>query len=277
MNNKAQMITIFFSLFLILAIVTILGIESANLKTNENLNSLEQAYNLPKLEYYNFLNVLSKTSNINPSNSVSTILNSTLENIYNNFFQNLNVTAQKLNTSNLMLSSEMNLYINGAEDSNNTVIQGTQSNFTAIVQPSTYYVSLYVNGVKEVSLSQGKATYLNTLPTGSYKVTAATNTSGVANITYYESVKGITLYLNGAEDSNNTIYFGTESNFTAVIAKSTDYVSLYVNGVKEVSLSQGKATYLDTLSAGSYKVTAASNTSGVSNVTYYETVKNRPT
>ncbi|MGC8533131.1 MAG: DUF2341 domain-containing protein [Candidatus Parvarchaeum sp.] len=105
MNNKAQMITIFFSLFLILAIITILGIESANLNTNENINSLIQAYNLPKLEYYNFLNVISKISTINPSNATNAIFNSTIEGIYSKLFQNLNITNQGVNTSSVVISN----------------------------------------------------------------------------------------------------------------------------------------------------------------------------
>ncbi|MCW1294536.1 MAG: hypothetical protein QXP07_01685, partial [Candidatus Parvarchaeum sp.] len=105
MNNKAQMITIFFSLFLILAIITILGIESANLNTNENVNSLIQAYNLPKLEYYNFLNVMSKISTINPSNATAAVFNSTIEGIYSKFFQNINITNQGVNTSSLVISN----------------------------------------------------------------------------------------------------------------------------------------------------------------------------
>ena len=57
----------------------------------------------------------------------------------------------------------------------------------------------------------------------------------------------ITLYLNGVSDANTSITYGTQSNFTAVISLSTDYVSLYVNGTKVVSLTQGKAIYLKTL------------------------------
>ena len=105
MNNKAQMITIFFSLFLILAIITILGIESANLNTNENVNSLIQAYNLPKLEYYNFLNVMSQIATINPSNATNAVFNSTIEGIYSKFFQNLNITNQGVNTNNLAINN----------------------------------------------------------------------------------------------------------------------------------------------------------------------------
>ena len=85
-----------------------------------------------------------------------------------------------------------------------------------------------------------------------------------------QSTVAITLYLNGVSNANATITYGTESNFTAERASS--YISLYVNGTKVVSLTQGKATYLKTLAAGLYKITAATNTSGVSNQTYYEKI-----
>ena len=86
------------------------------------------------------------------------------------------------------------------------------------------------------------------------------------------STAAITLYLNGVSNANTTITYGTESNFTAVMSPSTDYISIYVNGTKVVSLTQGKAVYLKTLSAGIYKVTAATNISGVNNQTYYERI-----
>ncbi|MCL4398882.1 MAG: DUF2341 domain-containing protein [Candidatus Parvarchaeota archaeon] len=105
MNKKAQMITIFFSLFLILAIITIISIESANLQTNQNINSLQQAYNLPKQEYYNFLNVMAQISAINPSSATNAVFNSTIENIYDTFFQNLNITNQGVNTSSIIINN----------------------------------------------------------------------------------------------------------------------------------------------------------------------------
>ena len=97
------MITIFFSFFLILAVITIISIESANLSTNQNINSFQQAYNLPKQEYYNFLGVLSNTNGITLSNKTLSILNGTIQNIYNNLFQAINISETGLNTSNVML------------------------------------------------------------------------------------------------------------------------------------------------------------------------------
>lgn len=103
MDNKGQMVTIFFSLFLILAVITILGIESANLNTNENVNSLIQAYNMPKLQYYFFLNTLSNVNSLTISNSTYGIVYSTLQKVYLNELQNINVSAVSLNTSNIVM------------------------------------------------------------------------------------------------------------------------------------------------------------------------------
>jgi hypothetical protein len=103
MNRKAQMVTIFFSLFLILAVITIIGVESANLQTNKNINSLIQEYNIPKLQYYAFLNALSKVNSITISNTTLIVLNETLQNIYKNNFQGINVSETLLNTSDVVM------------------------------------------------------------------------------------------------------------------------------------------------------------------------------
>ncbi|MCL4397255.1 hypothetical protein M1494_02835, partial [Candidatus Parvarchaeota archaeon] len=88
----------------------------------------------------------------------------------------------------------------------------------------------------------------------------------------YSVPVSIFLYLNSIKDSNSTIKYGEESNFTASISNIYDYISLYVNGTKMVSFTKGSITYLKNLSAGLYKVTIYSNSSGVSNVTYYERI-----
>ena len=99
--------------------------------------------------------------------------------------------------------------------------------------------------------------------------------NGVMPSTTFGSVQStaIILYLNGVSNANATITYGTESNFTAVLA--IDYVSIYVNGTKVASLTQGKAVYLKTLAAGLYKITAATNASGVNNQTYYEKINRK--
>ncbi|MCL4375976.1 hypothetical protein M1558_00585, partial [Candidatus Parvarchaeota archaeon] len=378
----------------------------------------------------------------------------------------------KVTTSTFVISSNptISLYLNGTENANTSISYGVESNFTATISTSTDYVSLYINGTEVVSLTVGKATLLKTLAAGLYKVTAATNVSGVSNVTYYEKINPATptllmkgtpneaatsscsdiqpvnytyndtpfridanittlnnqlaanlylndklvgatttgiqrqnasagtygyvfnttgnqnytsaswncgiykgkeifqwltviskaaptlaltstpsanytqngtslvfhfsistvnnqlpadfyingslknssittsgiynagylpntfkgvfntsgnqnytsdsvslamqiapiLYLNGLKDSNATITYGTQSNFTAQI--SNDYVEIYVNGTRVEPLTKGSVSYLNVLAAGLYKVTAATNVSGVSNVTYYERI-----
>ena len=99
------MITIFFSFFLILTVITIIGIESANLRTNQNINSLQQGYNLPRLEYYNFLNAISKINLVNPSNQTNSIFNSSIQNIYNNLLQNFNLSNSIVSANDIILSN----------------------------------------------------------------------------------------------------------------------------------------------------------------------------
>jgi hypothetical protein len=103
MNRKGQMITIFFSFFLILTVITIISIESANLRTNQNINSLQQGYNLPRLEYYNFLNAISKINLVNPSNQTNSIFNSSIQDIYNNLLQNFNLSSSIVVTNSIIL------------------------------------------------------------------------------------------------------------------------------------------------------------------------------
>ena len=68
----------------------------------------------------------------------------------------------------------------------------------------------------DVSLTQGKAVYLKTLAAGLYKITAATNTSGVNNQTYYEKIIKASDYLSLSSSPNiNYTYNGTKANITA--------------------------------------------------------------
>ena len=79
-------------------------------------------------------------------------------------------------------------------------------------------------------------------------------------------------YLNGVINANNSVASNTQSNFTVIAPTNDYYVSIYINGTEVVPLTKGKATYLKTLPAGLYKVTAHSNSSEIFNVTYYERV-----
>ena len=170
-------------------------------------------------------------------------------------------------------TTSMSLYLNGVKNANNSINYGTESNFTAIISPSTDKVSLYVNGNEVVTLTSGKAIYLHTLAGGTYKVTASTDVSGVSNLTYYEKVNqsAPSLYLNGV-NANTSINYGTESNFTAVAYSSSYFVSIYLNGTQIESLTKGSVTYLKILSAGFYNVTVVTNATGEPNVTYYERI-----
>ena len=92
------------------------------------------------------------------------------------------------------------------------------------------------------------------------------------------STPGITLYINGSTAKDVKISNGEVSNFTAIISNPNDYVGLYLssdsglNNTLIAPLTKGKATYTNVLPNNTiYKVTAFSNSSGVSNVTHFET------
>ena len=179
------------------------------------------------------------------------------------------------------------LYLNG-QTTNSSIAYGTKSNYTAQFTSTTsgggapapaITYQLYVNGVKVSSSTTGTSptgiTTLNNITSrtaGTYTVTA-NSTGATTNCaeTLKQQVVQTTLYLNGV-NGNNTIVNGTQSNFTATIIPSSDFVSIYVNGTKETAFTKGKVTYLSTLAEGLYKVIAATNTSGIPNVTYYEKI-----
>ncbi|MCL5016995.1 MAG: hypothetical protein M1441_02525, partial [Candidatus Parvarchaeota archaeon] len=64
MNRKSQVISIFFAVFLIIAVLSIIGLESANLKTNENISQIETAYTLTDNAYQSISNVYSTAYNL---------------------------------------------------------------------------------------------------------------------------------------------------------------------------------------------------------------------
>ena len=162
--------------------------------------------------------------------------------------------------------------------SSNSQIFGVWNDGTTVTwfyEGSSYTDTSATSKTDYVSLIWSYNGQTNNAPTINWVRTRAYPPNGVMPSVTFGSVQqvvAITLYLNGLSNTNTTITYGTESNFTAVTSSSTDYVSLYVNGTKVVSLTQGKATYLKTLAAGLYKVTAVTNTSGVNNQTYYEKI-----
>ena len=160
------------------------------------------------------------------------------------------------------------LYLNGVSNANVTITYGTESNFTAVISPSTDYVSLYVNGTKVASLTQGKAVYLKTLAAGLYKVTAATNASGVSNQTYYEKINKASDYLSLSSSPNiNYTYNGTKANITAKVLSDLNNqlknITFKVNNMTVKTFnSTGTASYSNAV-AGTY--TAVINSSGNQN------------
>ena len=160
------------------------------------------------------------------------------------------------------------LYLNGVSDANTSITYGTESNFTAVIPSSTDYVSLYVNGTKVVSLTQGKAVYLKTLAAGLYKITAATNTSGVNNQTYYEKISKASDYLSLSSSPNvNYTYNGTKANITAKVLSDLNNqlknITFKVNNITVKTFnSTAVASYLNAV-PGTY--TAVINSSGNQN------------
>ena len=160
------------------------------------------------------------------------------------------------------------LYLNGVSNANTTITYGTESNFTAVMTSSTDYVSLYVNGTKVASLTQGKAVYLKTLAAGLYKVTAATNTSGVNNQTYYEKINKASDYLSLSSSPNiNYTYNGTKLNITAKVLSDLNNqlknIIFKVNNMTIKTFNSTAAASYSNAAAGTY--TAVINSSGNQN------------
>lgn len=163
-------------------------------------------------------------------------------------------------------STTITLYLNGVSNANTSITYGTESNFTAVSLNN--YISIYVNGTKVASLTQGKATYLKTLAAGLYKITAATNTSGVNNQTYYEKISKASDYLSLSSSPNiNYTYNGTKANITAKVLSDVNSqlknITFKVNNMTVKTFnSTGTASYSNAV-PGTY--TAVINSSGNQN------------
>ena len=109
---------------------------------------------------------------------------------------------------------------------------------------------------------------LNTLAAGSYKITAATNTSGVNNQTYYEKISKVSNYLSLSSSPNvNFTYNGTRLNITAKVLSDLNSqlknITFKVNNITIRAFnSTGTASYSNA-AAGTY--TAVINSSGNQN------------
>ncbi len=169
--------------------------------------------------------------------------------------------------TSLLLSSQADpvyLYLNGVAG-NKSILYGTQSNFTANITTTTDFVKLFVNGSAVTGWVEGHATYLKTLSAGLYEVTAATNTTGVANATYYEKINKTAPLLTITDTPGNFTYNGTKDNTSAAITTVNDQLAatLYIGGASKGS-STTRVSYLNA-TAGTYS--GVFNTSGGQNYT----------
>jgi hypothetical protein len=138
--------------------------------------------------------------------------------------------------------------------------------------------ALYINGTHKLSTSTSGSLNLTKLQ-GVY--IGVFNTTGNENYTsnyvtlarmIIVPLNHLNLFLNGVEDFNTSITYGTVSNFTATIKNTPDLVELYVNSSRVTSFSSPASTYLATLAAGFYKITEVSNSTSIGNLTYYEKI-----
>ncbi|MCL4373194.1 DUF2341 domain-containing protein, partial [Candidatus Parvarchaeota archaeon] len=138
----------------------------------------------------------------------------------------------------------LSLYLNGVVNANNSIINSSQSNFTAVASSNNYYVSIYVNGTEVAPLTKGKATYLKTLSAGLYKVTAHSNSSGILNVTYYERVLSSTVSFSDFQEYqelniSNTQSSATPSPFQQMVnVSSTDGSWTYINTSQTAAFGQ---------------------------------------
>ena len=96
-------------------------------------------------------------------------------------------------------------------------------------------------------------------------------------VTFASSINTpVTLYLNGAVNHNDSITYGTQSNFTVISSNASKYVRLWkkVNGsiTPLTNFSKSKSTYLANLSTGVETIIAGTNSSGIRNVSYSQTI-----
>lgn len=162
------------------------------------------------------------------------------------------------------------LYLNGVKNANTTITYGTQSNFTC-TDPNKY-CALWVNGSKVSPLTKSLNIFLHTYSAGLYKVTAGSNASGVANLTYYETISKATPTLKILDNVStfkggpgNFTYNGTKDNTSVSITTLNSQLSgtLYINGVNR-TITHSKSYYTNA-TAGTYS--AVFNTSGNKNYT----------
>ena len=145
------------------------------------------------------------------------------------------------------------LYLNGVSG-NNTISYGTQSNFTC-TSPIDYYCRIYVNGTAVNSYVKSQNIYLKSYySSGLYKVTSQTNTSGIANVTYYETISKANATISLSASLANFTYNGTKENlsysikalnnlnWSITVNSSATHTLYYKSGYTNVSNYYANAT-----------------------------------
>ncbi|MCL4396951.1 DUF2341 domain-containing protein [Candidatus Parvarchaeota archaeon] len=190
------------------------------------------------------------------------------------------VTAQYNSTSvqNSTYYEEINKAVPNMQlyslPSDNYTQNGTYLRFNSSIYSLNNQLTakFYLNKTNKVNTSTASDYNVSDLPN---TYLAVLNTTGNQNYTAYSlslarEIYTVSLYLNGALNSNSTITYGTESNFTAKLP--VGYVRLFINNTKVTNYSKNSTQYIKYLAAGLYKITANTNLSGGENVSFYEKI-----
>jgi hypothetical protein len=163
------------------------------------------------------------------------------------------------------------LYLNGVANHNDSITYGTQSNFTAISLNTSKYVRLWkkVNGsiTPLTNFSKSKSTYLVNLSTGVETIIAGTNSSGISNVSYSQTInKSIPTLTLSTLPSENYVYNGTNITLTANVSTIGSQVkaTIYINGKLNQTITSQKTINLGS-APGNYSIIL--NTSGNRNYT----------
>ena len=152
------------------------------------------------------------------------------------------------------LENFLNLILNNIADSNITNAYGITSNFTCLSNNGNY-CRIYVNGTAVNSYAKSTNTYLKSYySAGLYKVTAQTNTSGIANVTYYEQITKANATMSLSASLANFTYNGTKENlsysikalnnlsWSITVNSSATHTLYYKSGYTNVSKYYANAT-----------------------------------
>ena len=155
------------------------------------------------------------------------------------FTNNTNLTNLSYNET--VVSPSLDLFLNGAENTYSTILNGTQSNVSAYI---TYgYVGLILNGTTVVPLTKGKATYINTLKSGIYPIKAFSNQSIVSNKSELYSIFAgpdyLPIVLSNTQTSDTTSHFQQEIEFA-----QAQYWQYEVNNLSNVEFIYPNGTII---------------------------------